>query len=92
MEYIVEKTALIEFSQKYDLDINIKSNQVTELLQGMYHISFEAIKENVKDEYKNTFLSISEDKWKFLIKDLDALLSQLTKHNYLILLNDISKV
>lgn len=87
---LVEITALKELKAKFDIaDIDIEFNKLHELLFSMYHIGYQIIADNIKEEYKQAFNTFNEEQWKFFIEDMAALLSQLTSSNYKILLNDI---
>lgn len=89
MKYLAEKTALKEFKSKYGYTYDIKENDYTEILFSIYHTSYETIKNNIKENYKNTFDSLTKEQWLYHIDDMQAIVSQLSEHNYNILLSDI---
>jgi hypothetical protein len=92
-ENIVEFTALLELKSKYDLkNIDIEFNNLHKVLLSMYHMGYELIASNIKEEYKEALNTFNPEQWDYYIEDLDAVLTQLTKNNYRVLLNDIKSV
>ena len=90
MKYLVEKTALLELKSKYDLDdINLEHNKKTQILFSLYHFGYDTIKNNINETHKKDFESITKNKWLFYLKDINALMTQLTEKNYKILLDDV---
>lgn len=89
-DYIAEKAALLDFKSKYAIDdIDIESDKHIEVLLAMFHLGYN-IHTSLRESHEQAFKDFTKDKWLYLIKDLDAILSQLTENNYKILLNDLT--
>ena len=89
-DYIAEKAALLDFKSKYAIDdIDIESNKHIDVLLAMYHLGYD-IHTSLKESHIQAFKDLTKDEWLYLIKDLDAILSQLTEKNYHVLLNDLT--
>lgn len=84
---IVTAAALKDFSSKYDIEIGNVNNPYSDILITLYHLGY-SINDRLLDGYDKLFKDFTESEWRYMIEDLDALLSQLTNSNYKILLDD----
>lgn len=88
-KFLVEKTALKELNSKFDLGIDLNYSPLNDVLFSMYHFGYDLISEKIKEEYKEALNSLTKEQWLFYLQDLNALMTQLTKNNYKVLLSDI---